>query len=148
MQKRPGKFRGNRPRILAVIDDVADAVRYLAKAENSLTGAGRQYWNGRFDNSANRNYYACFQAAIAALIQAGIRLEKRADRWPHEFVISRFVGDLIHKRHQFPPELRRELDEIQLVRHSADYKSESITEFEAYRALRRTRLFVKAVRQA
>jgi len=40
---------------------------YLAKAEESLVGAASELAHGRYNNSVNRAYYACFQAAIAAL---------------------------------------------------------------------------------
>jgi uncharacterized protein (UPF0332 family) len=48
-----------------------DASIFLAEAEASLVGAERELERGRFDDCANRSYAACFQAAIAALIQAG-----------------------------------------------------------------------------
>ena len=46
---------------------------FLDKARESVTGARVEYEGGRFNNSANRSYYACFQAAIQALILEGIR---------------------------------------------------------------------------
>ena len=55
---------------------------YLAKAVESLTGAESELANGRYNNSANRAYYVCFQAAIAALTYEGI--EPSGDRWSHE----------------------------------------------------------------
>ena len=39
---------------------------FLVKAEESLAGAESEYVNGRYNNCANRCYYACFQAAIAS----------------------------------------------------------------------------------
>ena len=48
------------------------ALPFLNKSEESLAGAESEYANDRYDNCANRCYYACFQAAIAALLQAGI----------------------------------------------------------------------------
>jgi uncharacterized protein (UPF0332 family) len=49
--------------------DIADL--YLAKAQSSLAGAQSELAQQRFDNAANRAYYACFQAAISALLRAG-----------------------------------------------------------------------------
>ena len=46
---------------------------YLAKAKASLAGAQSELEQRRFDNVANRAYYACFQAAVAGLIWAGLR---------------------------------------------------------------------------
>lgn len=34
---------------------------YMRKATESLAGAQSEYDNGRFNNSANRAYYAAFQ---------------------------------------------------------------------------------------
>jgi uncharacterized protein (UPF0332 family) len=48
------------------------SVVYLSKANESLAGATSELVNGRYNNTANRAYYAVFQAAIAALMQAGI----------------------------------------------------------------------------
>ena len=48
---------------------------YLAKAEESLLGAASELAQGRYNNSVNRAYYACFQAAIAAL-QHGLGVAK------------------------------------------------------------------------
>lgn len=52
---------------------VTDSLAYLDKAIESLAGAESEYANKRYNNCANRCYYAMFQAAIAALIAAGIR---------------------------------------------------------------------------
>ncbi len=65
---------------------------YLAKARESLAGAESELANGRYNNCANRCYYACFQAAVAALVQHGIRPPggQRA-AWGHAFVQAQFV---------------------------------------------------------
>jgi uncharacterized protein (UPF0332 family) len=48
---------------------------YLMKAEECLAGAASELVNQRYNNCANRSYYAAFQAAVSALIQAGIRTQ-------------------------------------------------------------------------
>lgn len=60
--------------------------------------------NGRYNNCANRCYYACFQAAIAALQDAGIR--PTGPQWSHAYVPSQFDGVLIYRRKRYPTELR------------------------------------------
>jgi uncharacterized protein (UPF0332 family) len=45
---------------------------YLIKAEETLRGAESEFAQGRYNNAANRCYYACFQAAVAALHHANI----------------------------------------------------------------------------
>ena len=117
---------------------------YLAKAAESLLSAESEYVNGRYNSCANRCYYACFQAAIAALLHEGIQ---PAGQWSHQFVQAQFVGVLINQRKRYDPELRRVLADNQSLRDKADYRSELVTTTQAGRALRRTRLFVTATRQ-
>jgi uncharacterized protein (UPF0332 family) len=97
---------------------------YLRKAEDSLTGAESEFANGRYDNCANRAYYACFQAAIAALLREGIRPPGQATRWGHDFVQARFVGDLINRRRMYLAPMREALFRGMELRQTADYKTE------------------------
>jgi uncharacterized protein (UPF0332 family) len=117
-----------------------DITIYLAKATESLLTAESEFANGRY----NSCYYACFQAAIAALLRDGIRPH---GQWSHEFVQAQFVGVLINQRKRYDPELRRVLSDNQILRDQADYRPELVTATQASRALRRSRLFVTAVRQ-
>lgn len=67
---------------------VDEHVDHLAKAREALQGAESELANRRYNNAANRAYYACFHAAIAALIDADIR---SSERWEHDFVQARFA---------------------------------------------------------
>jgi uncharacterized protein (UPF0332 family) len=117
---------------------------YLTKAIESLLTAESEFANGRYNSCANRSYYACFQAAIAAILKEGIR---PAGQWNHPFVQAQFVGVLINQRKRYESELRRVLADNQSLRDKADYRPEFVTATQASRALRRTRLFVTAIRQ-
>ena len=121
-----------------------DTAIYLTKAMESLLTAETEYINGRYNSCANRCYYACFQAAIAALLREGIRPR---GQWSHEFVQAQFVGVLLNQRKRCDRELRRVLSDNQSLRDKADYRPELVTATQAGRALRRTRTFVAAVRQ-
>jgi uncharacterized protein (UPF0332 family) len=121
-----------------------DITIYLTKAEESLRTAESEFANGRYNSCANRCYYACFQAAIGALLAEGIRTR---GQWSHEFVQGQFVGRLINQRHLYETQLRRVLSDNQTVRDKADYRPELVTATQASRALQRTRMFVAAVRQ-
>jgi uncharacterized protein (UPF0332 family) len=121
-----------------------DAAIYLAKAAESLLTAESEFINGRYNSCANRCYYACFQAAVAALIQEGIRPR---ERWGHAFVQGQFVGQLIERRKRFRSDLRRVLSDNQIMRNQADYEVRNVTQAQAARALGRTRTFVIAVKQ-
>lgn len=117
---------------------------YLAKALESLLTAESEFVNGRYNSCANRCYYACFQAAIAAILREGIR---PAGQWSHQFVQAQFVGVLINQRKRYDPELRRVLADNQSLRDKADYRPELVTATQASRALRRSRMFITAIRQ-
>ena len=57
-----------------MVSEMDEARRvFLLKAEESLSGAESEFANERYNSCANRCYYACFQAAIAALLTEGIR---------------------------------------------------------------------------
>ena len=117
---------------------------YLTKAIESLLTAESEFANGRYNSCANRSYYACFQAAIAAILNEGIR---PAGQWNHQFVQAQFVGVLINQRKRYDTAQRRVLSDNQSLRDKADYRPEFVTATQASRALRRTRLFVTAIRQ-
>jgi uncharacterized protein (UPF0332 family) len=121
-----------------------DITIYLAKANESLLTAESEFVNGRYNSCANRCYYACFQAAIAALLAEGIR---PAGQWNHAFVQAQFVRVLINQRKRYDPELRRILADNQILRDRADYRPELVTATQAGRALRRSRIFITVVRQ-
>jgi uncharacterized protein (UPF0332 family) len=74
---------------------------YLAKASESLAGAESELREDRFNSSANRSYYACFQAAIAGLLLSGSP-KPISGRWSHGYVQSEFSGQLIARRKQYP----------------------------------------------
>lgn len=121
-----------------------DAEAYVKKADESLAGAQSEYDNGRFNNRANRAYYAVCQTAVAALLRNGI--QRKDETWPHTFVQSEFVGKLVNRRHRYPARLRDTLAELQRYRHRADYRGISITRADANIAVRRCHEFVEIVR--
>jgi uncharacterized protein (UPF0332 family) len=121
-----------------------DIAIYLTKAMESLLTAESEFINGRYNSCANRCYYACFQAAIAGLLNESIR---PAGQWNHQFVHAKFVGVWINQRKRYDAQLRRVLSDNQSLRDRADYRPEFVTDTQASRALRRTRLFMTAVRQ-
>jgi uncharacterized protein (UPF0332 family) len=118
---------------------------FLDKARESLDGARLAYEGARYNNSANRSYYACLQAAIHALIAVQIKPPGRGTRWEHGFVHSQFNGVLIHRRHRYSADLRSVLSDGFEIRADADYTSNSISEVVALRALRRAERFVTIV---
>lgn len=120
---------------------------FLDKALESLVGAESEFLNRRYNNCANRGYYACFQAAIVALQVAGIAPRGASGQWSHTFVPAQFEGMLINRRKLYPTKLRGTLGHLYGLRETADYDEDPVTQTEANRALRRTRTFVQAIQE-
>jgi len=123
----------------------ADCLAYLEKAIESLSGAESEHANRRYNNCANRCYYAMFQAAIAALIAAGVR--PAGAQWEHEFVQARFAGVLVKRRKLYRSELVAAFDPVQAARLAADYDPGSIGNKEAGRSLVKATMFVASVKE-
>src|SRR5512135_1654398 len=115
---------------------------YIEKAQENLNSAESELANRRYNASANRAYYACFQAAIAVLIPRGL---VPREHWNHQFVQSRFAGDLVARRKLYPAQLADSFNRLMLLRHDADYKPTMVSHKQATRALRDARQFVTAV---
>jgi uncharacterized protein (UPF0332 family) len=117
------------------------------KARESLAGGVSEFVNHRYNNSANRSYYAIFQAAIHALLAAGIRPLGATDQWGHDYVQAQFVGQLINRRKRYPTDLRNMFEQNYRLREAADYRRDPVTEVRAARAVQRAETFVTAVGQ-
>lgn len=121
----------------------ADRRGFLAKAEENLTSAESEFEQGRYNACANRAYYAAFQAAIAALMGAGVRQPR--DRWGHDFVQAQFSGGLVRRRRLYDPSLAEALTRLYRLRRQADYEPLGVGRIEVQRAVARARLLVGAV---
>src|SRR5918912_2632954 len=104
----------------------ASADVFLAKAQESLAGAESEFANGRYNNCANRCYYACFQAAVAALIEHDMQPQGK-QLWKHEVVQGWFIGELINRRKRYPSALKEVFVRAQSLREAADYELVFIT---------------------
>ena len=117
---------------------------WLQKALESLATAASEVANGRYNSAANRCYYACFQAAIVALLQAGIRTTNPCGEWGHDFVQAEFAK-LIRRQKAYPSELAGELTRLFALRRRADYQPAQVSHSQVERALARTRRFVETI---
>jgi uncharacterized protein (UPF0332 family) len=120
---------------------------FLEKAEESLAGAASEFVNGRYNNCANRCYYACFQAAISALAAAGIQPPGRDGQWGHDSVQAQFNGQLVNRRKLYPTSVRPTLEQTYRLRAAADYKRDPVSAVQGGRALRRAEEFLDVVRR-
>lgn len=114
---------------------------YLKKAEVNLVLARYCLENGYYDASANRSYYAAFQAAIAALAVVGIATSKPEHKWTQ----STFNGELIKRRKIYPNRLSSYLVDMIEVRIRADYSDEPISKKTASRQFSKAEDFVTSV---
>ena len=120
---------------------------YLSKAVESVLSAQADYTAARYNSCANRAYYACFQAAVAALLAAGIRPASPRGEWSHEFVQSQFNGLLITRRKLYPITLRRVLRDTIEVREKADYTPSGVSARVATRVLQQAQDFVRIIQE-
>lgn len=141
-ESRRGGGRGCQLRTFTMSDN-QEAEAFRRKARDSLAGAQSELANVRFNNAANRAYYAAFQAAIAALLRESIRAID--EHWAHTFVQSEFAGKLIARRHRNPSSLQDTLSRLETLRLRADYRGDTISATEARRCVRRSRELVEAV---
>jgi hypothetical protein len=77
---------------------------YLARAQESLAGAESELAHRRFNRSARGAYYACFQAAIAALLAEGIFPQNPAGLWGHDHV-QREAAQAVRRAQEFVREV-------------------------------------------
>ena len=116
----------------------------MAKAAESLNAAELCYAQGFYNSSANRAYYAMFQAAQVALEIAGfVRPE-----WSHAGLHATFANELTRRRKQFASALARDLTIVQELRHTADYRNHHLSARQATCALSMARAFVQAINRS
>lgn len=117
------------------------SARYLAKSRESLASAEADLEASRYNAVANRAYYATFQAAVALLIENGVR--PRSGSWEHKFVMSEFSGTLVKRRMIIPSTHRGVLERLLESRVRADYRAESISRNDARRLVREARAILR-----
>jgi uncharacterized protein (UPF0332 family) len=102
---------------------------FLEKAKENLTVAQWSYENDHYNASANRAYYAAFQATIAALANAAIITNPRIS---HSAAQSLFATELIRRRKIYPSHLK-------------SYKLQSVSKKKASTPLKRAKEFVEII---
>jgi uncharacterized protein (UPF0332 family) len=114
---------------------------FLQKAGKNLEAARLCFENALYDASASRAYFAAFQAAVAALLQAG----EQHGKFDHKWVQATFSEKLIKRRKMFPGRFRAYLIEMQIRRNEADYSGESIGKKKAAELLKRSTEIVSEI---
>ncbi len=114
---------------------------FMQKAGDNLAAARHCFENALYDASAGRAYFAAFQAAVAALLQAG----EQHGKFDHKWVQATFSEQLIKRRKMFPGRFRAYLMEMQGLRNVADYKRGTISKNKAGEQLRRAEEIVAEI---
>ena len=117
---------------------------YLSKARAALAGAELELANALYNNVLNRAYYACYQAAVAALVAEGVVPEPE-NYWPHDMVQARFAELCIDELGRYPRSMRATLKATFDERLKADYEPDLIDAATASEGVRRAQAFVGVV---
>jgi uncharacterized protein (UPF0332 family) len=89
--------------------------------------------------STHRYYFACFQAAMAALLRQGV------DARSHRAVQALFSRELINRLRENSGDMRDVLSSLMVIRQTADYKADQISRSEAARSLAVARRFAQQI---
>lgn len=116
---------------------------FLTKAKRNIQAAQLLFDNQLFDESANRAYYAAFQAALTALSTIGVKME----RMSHDAVQANFNTELIYRRKIYPAHLKSYLPDLQAARNEADYTLKSVSKKVAERQIKKANEFVERIAQ-
>jgi uncharacterized protein (UPF0332 family) len=115
----------------------------IAKATESLQAAKRCYAEGLYNSSVSRAYYSMYQAAQVALEAVGFL---RAE-WSHAGLQASFANELTRRRKLYSAFLARDLNVVQDLRHTADYRDNYVSGRQAARALAKASEFVGQIKK-
>ncbi len=116
---------------------------FMNKTRENLAAAEICFENRLYNASANRAYYAAFQAAVSALADSGIKKEKLDHKW----VQAEFSGRLITRRKVYPAKVKAYLMKMQIIRNDADYKMRQVSRKKAQRQLTMAREILTLIRK-
>ncbi len=117
----------------------------VEKAREFLQAAEFCYQQQFYNSTANRAYYAMFQAAIMMLEDQGF--QPRGKIWTHEGVPGTFALELTRRRKIYSRHLVRYLSDGLSLRNRADYDEVHISKAQATRILRWANEFIKESRR-
>jgi uncharacterized protein (UPF0332 family) len=134
------------PSVVSVLKECKErrislVLEFLTKAQENLLDAEEALERGRYNVSANRAYYAAFQAAIAALAHEHITHEKN----PHSWVQAQFSERLIKARKLYPSKLASHLLDMQKIRDRADYRPDMTNQQNAKKQIQKSREFLSFI---
>ena len=120
-----------------------DADDYLTKAQESLASAEADFAARRNNSCVNRCYFACFQAAVCALVREGMASARV--KHTHAAIARNFTESLVRRRKLYPQRLAKVLPELVSLRHEADYRPTPVSRTDTRVALASARDFVSTI---
>ncbi|MCP4112145.1 MAG: HEPN domain-containing protein [Desulfobacteraceae bacterium] len=117
---------------------------FFQKAKENLMVAKMGFEYKCYNASANRAYFATFQAAIAALDDKGLLTKGRND---HKWIQSEFSEKLIKRRKVYPAKIKSYLMKMQMLRNMADYEHEFVPKKDAAEQIRRAEEMIGFIRK-
>lgn len=115
----------------------------LEKAEESLNAARLCLERRLYNSATSRAYYAIYQAAEAALTDAGFhRME-----WSHPGLQATFTNELIRRRKVYPALFSRYINRALELRIVADYRTISISHKQSAQATQWAEDIIQRVKQ-
>ena len=110
----------------------------IDKANESLRAAEHCYNEGLNNSSVSRAYYSMYQAAQVALEAAGISRTE----WTHAGLQATFANELTRRRKLYSAFLARDMNVVQDLRLTADYRDHDVSRRQVTRALAKASEFV------
>lgn len=120
---------------------------YWLKAKENFEAAALALQGDKLNVCASRAYYAVFVSSIAVLLKLTDFRAKDND-WQHSLVQGKLNRRLIMRKKVLPAEIRRIPMDLMALRHTADYKPQSVTAKEAQRAYSRAERFLYSIEKA
>ncbi len=119
---------------------------YLTKSQESMAGANSELLAKRFNNAVNRAYYAVFQAAIAALLNANVPVYNEAKKSvaSHQAIQDQFAGLIVRKK-LYPARLADVLYHLLNERSIADYQPTTLSQKRAKHLCEKANDFVNTI---
>ena len=105
---------------------------FLNKVLQSLAGAQREFAVAAYDKTANRCYYACYQAAVALLIEID-QFGPLSERHDHDEFWAKLSAQAIRQRKIVRSEYAQRVQELLSLRRVADYSETSVNQRKAQR---------------
>jgi uncharacterized protein (UPF0332 family) len=113
---------------------------FLQRSAQNLEAAELLFDAGLYDASANRSYYAVFDAAFVACLHFGAPVVP-----DHAKVLSLFCGELVARQKIYPASLKNDLYEVQRLRVQADYKNIAVTKSKAQQSIKLTKAILTII---